>query len=498
MSPPILDGGPAPETRAGSLPRLLRSLFAAEGQRSLLHEEATGWHSAAELDELSAEAARLYAGAGLVAGDRLVLSAGSSLSFVVAHLAALRLGLVLVPANTAYTARELAHIAEDCHPAGVVSDDPARHRVLAAASDRPLAHFRIEGGRLDGPAAAAPVELDWQEGPEPALIVYTSGTTGQPKGALLTHHNLLANAAAVIEAWRLSPEDRLVCSLPLFHVHGLCVALQANLAAGASILLRRHFDPADVGAAIAEHSASLFFGVPTMYARLLGTTELSRLRLAVSGSAPLPAALHRQLAAAHRQEVLERYGMSETLMIATNPYEGERRASTVGGPFPGVTLRLDEPGGEAGEVLVKGPGVFSGYFGRPAETAAAFDADGWFHTGDLGTLDDDGYLRLVGRKSELIITGGYNVYPREVEEVLRRFPGVRDAAVVGEPDDLWGERVVAFVESDEAALDKAALVSFAAGELAGYKLPRRLELLSALPRNSLGKVLKAELSSPGG
>ncbi len=494
-----LRGGPGRDLAGRSLAAHLARLFSSEPGRRLLYEDATGWHTAGEMEEASRLTAELFTGAGLEAGDRLVLSAGSSLPFVIAHLAALRLGLVLVVANTSYTARELAHIAADCDPAGVVSDDPARAELLAAGTSRRLVRFSIAEGRVLGPAARAPAVLDRPEGGEPALIVYTSGTTGEPKGALLSQRSLLANALAVNAAWRFQPEDRLVLSLPLFHVHGLCVGLQASFAAGSSVILRPGFDPADVGRSIAGHSATLFFGVPTMYARLVGIDELSRLRLATSGSAPLPAGLHEEISHRHGQSILERYGTSETLMIATNPYEGERRPGSVGRPFPGVALRLGDLGDDGtGEVLVKSPSLFSGYFGRAGETRAAFDDEGWFRTGDLGRLDADGYLHLVGRRSDLIITGGYNVYPPEVEEVLRRHPAVHDAAVVGEPDELWGERVVAYVEAARAGLKTACLLDDAATQLAPYKLPRRIEVVDSLPRNALGKVVKSLLGrSPG-
>lgn len=433
----------------------------------------------------------------LTAGDRLLLSGASSVAYAAVHLAALRLGLVVVPVNPAYRDREVAHIARDCRPKAVVSEDRADLGVVAQSIG--TAHwFPLDLAALEPlPSGPAP-RLDEAGPSDPALLIYTSGTTGSPKGALLSHRNLLANALAVAQAWRITPADRLVLPLPLFHVHGLCVGLQACWAAGASVVLRPGFDRADVARAIGEKRASLLFAVPTIYARLRGEGALRRLRLAVSGSAPLPPDLHAELAADLGQVILERYGMSEALMIATNPYEGERRPGTVGGPFPGVSVRLGEADGDGtAEVLVRSPSLLSGYLGQPEQTAASFE-DGWFKTGDLGLIEEGGYLRLVGRKTELIITGGYNVYPREVEDALRRRRGVADAAVVGEPDPVWGEVVVAYIETSEPRLDEERLLSELAEELAPYKLPRRVDVVRELPRNALGKVVKAELGRAGG
>jgi malonyl-CoA/methylmalonyl-CoA synthetase len=322
------------------------------------------------------------------------------------------------------------------------------------------------------------------------MLCYTSGTTGSPKGALLTHGNVLASPEALRIAWRWSPDDRLVLALPLFHMHGLGVGLHGSLLAGASIVLQPRFDADAVLDAARAERATLFFGVPTMYERLARSprvSELSRLRLCVSGSAPLPADLHTVLATEGGVRVLERYGLTETVMNASNPHDGERRAGTVGFALPGVELRL----GDGDEILVRGPNVFPGYWEQPEATRAAF-VDGWFATGDVGAFDDDGYLRIVGRTKELIISGGFNVYPREVEDVLRGFPGVVDVAVVGTPSDEWGEVVTAVVVGD-GIVDTDALLEYAAGELAPYKRPRTVRFVDELPRNALGKVLRSEL-----
>ena len=269
-----------------------------------------------------------------------------------------------------------------------------------------------------------------------ALVAYTSGTTGAPKGAVLTHANLLANSESIAVTWRWHTEDRLVHALPIFHGHGLCVALYTSLLTGSSVVLLPRFDVDAVLDACVAHRATMFFGVPTMYHRLAGSSrvgELARLRLAVSGSAPLSAELHRAIAETAGVEVLERYGMTETLMTLSNPYDGERRPGTVGFPFPGVEAEVGEGGGE---VLVRGPAVFSGYWERPRATAESF-AGGWFRTGDLGVVED-GYVRLLGRSTEVIISGGFNVYPAEVEDVLLGHPSVAEVAVTGVPSDGVG------------------------------------------------------------
>ena len=471
-----------------SLARSWTRRWAEDGDRRVVHDGHAGWVTAAQLEERSRAIARRLAGAGLVRGDRMVLSAPASLDLVVAHVAALRLGLVVVPMNTAYTEREVAHVVRDARPAAAVVDDMRRARWITDAA--PSSRIVLTGPDVTLPRGVMAPSLDAVDSGDPALLVYTSGTTGPPKGALLSHGNLLASAEAVRLAWRWSPDDALVLALPLFHVHGLGVGLHGTLTAGAAVVLRSSFAVDDILDAAASHHASLFFGVPTMYARLAASSrvaELHALRLCVSGSAPMAADLHAAIARLTGQRVLERYGMSETVMNVSNPYDGERRAGTVGLPLPHVDVRLDAP---SGEIHLRGPNVFERYWERPDATAEAFDADGWFHTGDVGDFDEDGYLRIVGRRKELIISGGYNVYPREIEDVLRAHPGVEDAAVIGVPDPEWGERVVAYIEGGAAADD---VVAFAATRLAGYKRPRDVRVVDRLPRNALGKVLKDQL-----
>ena len=461
-----------------------------EPDRPALWDGRLGWRTAGDLERSSRlVAARLY-GAGLRPGDRVLVSASASTTLVEAYVGALRLGLAVVPLNTAYRQRELAHIAVDAAPRAAVVDDPERAGwIRQAAGDAIVVAPEVD--LPDGP----PPELDTSGPDDPALICYTSGTTGAPKGALLRHGNLLANAEGLRLAWRWTESDRLVLALPLFHLHGLGVGLHGTLLAGASAVILPRFEVDAVLDTSLGHQASLFFGVPTMYTRLAASPrvgELGRLRLCVSGSAPLSPTVFERIAAASGQRVLERYGMTETLMNVSNPYDGERRPGSVGVPLPGVDMRLaDRP---EGEILIKGPNVFSGYWRAESATAAVFDEEGWFHTGDVGELDEAGYLRIVGRSRELIITGGFNVYPREVEEVLLSHPGVIEAAVVGTPSEEWGEVVTAFVVADQPRPGVDDLLGLAAERLAPFKRPRLVRYVDSLPRNAMGKLRRDQLT----
>ncbi len=480
---------------------LFARTLASSPDKPVIFDDHRGWITVGGFEAETRRLARRLTAAGLRAGDRVVMSAAPSIALAVADVAALRLGLVVVPMNPAYRSREIGHVVGDARPKAVVSDSPDRARLVEeAAGDMPILTIAIDGEDLVVPPGTGHAEamLDGTTPGDPALLVYTSGTTGQPKGALLSHGNLVAGCEAVRTAWQWTPEDRLVSALPLFHVHGLGIGLQGTLAVGGSVVLRARFDAQDVGEAIERHSATMLFGVPTMYARLAAEPRLRRLRLCVSGSAPLPAELHRRFEEGTGQRIVERYGMTETLMIASNPYEGERRPGTVGFPLPGVGLRLGEVRDDgSGEILVRGPNVFGGYWERPEATETAFE-DGWFRTGDVGAFDADGYLRIVGRKTDLVISGGFNVYPREVEDVLREHPGVADAAVVGWPDAEWGEQVVAFVErAPGASVTEAELIAFTLERLAPYKRPKVVRFVPELPRNALGKTVKADLGPDG-
>jgi malonyl-CoA/methylmalonyl-CoA synthetase len=471
---------------ARALPDAWSAHWRRRPERPALADAAGAEVSWGELEAASAgAAARLFA-AGLRPGERVLACAGSSLALAVAHVGCLRLGLTVVPANPSYRAPELAALVADARPRAALVDDAERAAELRA---------------LDASLLVATPALELADGPVPALdrvapealalLAYTSGTTGRPKGARLTHGNLHATAEALRLAWRWSPEDRLVHALPLFHMHGLGVALHGTLQAGASALLLPRFDPDAVLDAVVRRGATLFFGVPTMLHRLAEHPRagvLGRLRLLVSGSAPLAAELFARIEACTGQRCLERYGMTETGMLVSNPVDGARMPGTVGFPLPGVSLRL----AGNGEIEVRGPNVFAGYEGRPDANQDAFTADGWFRTGDLGELDGEGRVRIAGRAKELVISGGYNVHPREVEEALLAHPAVREAAVVGTPSAEWGEVVTAYLVS-ERALAPGEVRAFLAARLAPYKHPRVVHRVTALPRNAIGKIQRHRL-----
>jgi len=488
----VVDDAPdAPGLRTGGT--LLRSWSQRwdAAPAAQLWKEGGRWWSAGEFDEATRRAAGRLRAAGLSPGDRVVWSVPSSVDALASHVGALRAGLVVVPANTAYTEPELAHIVRDVRATCAIvgrTDQAAWIRRVAPDAV-------VTGPGLDLPDGD-PGEVDAAGPHDPALICFTSGTTGAPKGAVLRHRHLLAATASVTRAWRMSPDDRLVHALPVFHAHGLVVGAYGTLTSGGSAVLLPGFDPGAVADAARGERATLFFGVPTMYHRLVASGrahDLAGLRLCVSGSAPLPGGLHAEASAAIGSVVLERYGMTETLMNTSNPYAGDRRAGTVGFPLPGVEVAFDD----AGQVLLRGPNVFDGYFERDAANAEAFrdldDGGGpWFATGDLGE-DVDGYLVIRGRSKEVIISGGFNVYPTEVEDVLSGCPGVAEVAVTGTHSDEWGEEVTAWVVADGTAPTVESLRAHCSGRLAPYKQPRRVRVVDVLPRNALGKVVRGLL-----
>ncbi len=451
------------------------------------------WWSGEEFEEATRRAAGRLRSAGLTPGDRVVWSTPSSVAALVAHVGALRAGLVVVPANTAYSERELSHMVTDTGASAAIVTRPDQAEWVRRAAPSSIV---VCGPELDLPDGD-PGVLDGARPDDPALICFTSGTTGMPKGAVLRHRNLLAATVSVTAAWRWTSEDRLIHCLPIFHAHGLAVGAYGTLLVGASAVLMPGFDPVSATDAAEDHQASLFFGVPTMYHRLVDSGRIGRLsglRLCVSGSAPLSGELHAEVRSATGIVVLERYGMTETLMNVSNPVEGERRVGTVGFPLPGVEVRLADDG----EILVRGPNVFDGYWRRPEATAEVFVTaeDGgtsWFRTGDLGE-ESDGYLTIRGRSKDLIISGGFNVYPTEVEEVLGAHPGVAEVAVTGTPSAEWGEVVTAWIVADGRAPSVEELAVFTAHTLAPYKRPRVVHVIEALPRNALGKVVRGQLT----
>jgi malonyl-CoA/methylmalonyl-CoA synthetase len=446
---------------------------------------------------------------GLRPGDRLALQVAKSPEALAVYAACLRAGIVFLPLNTAYRPAELDHFLGDATP-GVMVSDPAAERETAPVAARHGARLvtldGAGGGSLAAHAAAAQPEFgdSPRDGADLAALLYTSGTTGRAKGAMLTQRNLLSNARALAEAWRFGPRDVLLHALPIFHAHGLFVACNVALLSGASMILLPRFATDAVLAALPR--ATTMMGVPTFYTRLLADPRLDRdrvghIRLFVSGSAPLPAETHRAFEARTGHRILERYGMTETGMNCSNPYDGPRKPGSVGPPLPGVEVRVTDPETGAqlpaesiGMVEVRGPNVFAGYWRMPEKTAEEMRPDGFFVTGDLGRIDADGYLHIEGREKDLIISGGLNVYPREVELVLDAQPGVAESAVIGVPHPDLGEAVVALVVPEPGATpDPDALAGAAAEGLAGYKRPKRLLVLPELPRNAMGKVQKAEL-----
>jgi len=469
--------------------------FSAHADKVFIEEPARRWTYAQVEAATGRLAARLQA-LGLAPGERLLAQTEKSVEALILYFACIRAGGVYLPLNIDYTESELAYFVADAEP------------VIAACRPASKALFeRLGEGRLhvtttaelfadlpDQTAAPAP-----RQASDVAAILYTSGTTGKPKGAMLSHRNLVSNGETLIELWGFSEKDRLIHALPIFHVHGLFVAVHCVLFSGASLDFLQKFEPGPVMAKMAQ--ASVLMGVPTFYTRLLAepgfTREVAeRMRLFIAGSAPLSADTFRAFEERTGQRVLERYGMTETGMLTSNPYVGERRAGSVGLPLPGVSLRIAEaetgevlPKGEVGIVEVKGPNVFLGYWRNPEKTAAEFRADGYFITGDMGLIEPDGYVRLVGRAKDLIITGGLNVYPAEVEAVLDDRPDIAESAVIGVPHADFGEAVVAVVQP-LPGFDKDAVRAALRQQLAGFKTPKEILVMDALPRNTMGKVQK--------
>jgi len=437
---------------------------------------------------------------GVEAGDRVTVQVEKSIANLLLYLAVMKLGAVYQPLNTAYTAAEVSYFVEDAEPKLIVCD-PARQAEMRALGDRckvfAVVNLDAAGnGSLASMAAAMDErhETVARHGDDLAGLLYTSGTTGRSKGAMITHANLASNAETLVELWRISPDDTLLHALPIFHVHGLYVALNTAFLSAASMIWFNKFDVKAMIAAMPQ--ATLMMGVPTFYTRLLAdpafTAETARgMRLFISGSAPLLAETHRDFAARCGHPILERYGMTETGMITSNPHDGARLPGTVGFALPGVSVRIR--GDQPGVLEVKGPNVFKGYWRMPEKTREDFTADHWFITGDVSTIDRDGRVSIVGRAKDLIISGGFNVYPKEIEDVLDAIPGVGESAVIGVPHPDFGEGVVAVVTAKSTLAPEAEMIAALSSSLAKFKVPKRIFEVAELPRNAMGKVQKAEL-----
>jgi malonyl-CoA/methylmalonyl-CoA synthetase len=482
-----------------NLTQLFDLSFHARRDHTALEFQGTSY-TFGDIDARSNRLAQLLTRRGLKTGDRLCVYLANCLEMIDLFLACVQLGVIFVPINILYRERELTHILTDAEPAAVVS----RTLLPSAAPLWNPADLTREAGQL--PNERPSVTLD---GDTPAGIIYTSGTTGVSKGAILTHNNFAANALNLLTCWQISSADRFLLTLPLFHVHGLGNGLHCWLVSGCRMRLLERFEHQTAAAEFLDFRPTLFFGVPAMYVRLLDIApEQAReiggfMRLFVSGSAPLPAHIFEEFRERFGHAPLERYGMSETMMNMSNPYLGERRPGSVGLPLPGVSARLlDSEGrpvadGDVGEVHLKGPNIFAGYWRREDATRAAFVGD-YFRTGDLATRSRDGYYTLCGRQSDLIISGGFNIYPREIEEFLQEQAGVAEAAVAAVPDRVRGEVPVAYVVA-AVGVDPQHfprdLEAACREKLASFKVPRSFVLVDKLPRNALGKVQKHLLKS---
>ena len=459
-----------------------------------------------ELISRAGQMANVLVSRGVKPGDRVAAQTEKSVPGLVLYLAAVRAGAVYLPLNTAYTLNELEYFIGDAEPSLVVCD-PAKAEGISPIAAKVGAKVETLGadgkGSLTEAAAKAPAQFETvaRADDDLAAILYTSGTTGRSKGAMLTHDNLASNSLTLVDYWRFTSKDVLIHALPIYHTHGLFVASNVTLFARASMIFLPKFDPELIIKLMAR--ATVLMGVPTFYTRLLQSPALNHestkhMRLFVSGSAPLLADTHREWAARTGHAVLERYGMTETNMNTSNPYDGQRVPGAVGHPLPGVTLRVTDP--ETGKELpresigmieVRGPNVFKGYWRMPEKTKAEFRDDGFFITGDLGKIDAKDYVHILGRGKDLVISGGFNVYPKEIESEIDAMPGVIESAVIGVPHADFGEGVTAVVVCDKSAgVDEASVLKALDGRLAKFKMPKRVIVVDELPRNAMGKVQK--------
>lgn len=458
-----------------------------------------------DLLQASGAMANALVALGVKRGDRIAVQVEKCPAALVLYLATVRVGAVFLPLNTAYTLAELSYFFGDAEPKLVVCA-PADRDAIAATVDPGTAVITLDaGGTGSLSLAAAKLPGDFADVPRAtedlAAILYTSGTTGRSKGAMLTHENLASNARTLAAHWRFTASDVLIHALPIFHTHGLFVAVNVTLLSGSAMIFFPKFEPAKIMAALPR--ATALMGVPTFYVRLLEEASLNRaatagMRVFISGSAPLLTETFEAWRERTGHRILERYGMTETNMNTSNPYEGERIAGTVGQALPGIAVRVTDPtsgapvpADEIGMIEVKGPNVFKGYWRQPEKTASEFRPDGFFITGDLGTVDAQGYVRIVGRTKDLVITGGFNVYPKEVESEIDQIAGVAESAVIGLPHPDFGEGVTAVVvRRHAAALTEGDVIAALEARLARFKQPKRVLFVDELPRNTMGKVQK--------
>ncbi|PWB70792.1 MAG: hypothetical protein C3F07_16075 [Anaerolineales bacterium] len=470
----------------------------------------------AELDELVNRTAGYLQSLGLQPGDRVALQLTKSIEFILLHLATVRLGAITLPLNLAYPPDELKYFLEDSGAKLFFALETSKGKIRSMLPELPdlkecifldpskpdefqLQITNREAGGFESPLRGSSTIDDNQT----AVIIYTSGTTGRPKGAEITHGNLISNLESLHTAWGWQAEDVLLHVLPIFHVHGLFVALHGALHAGAATKMMREFNAQRTLELLSSGECTVFMAVPTIHKRLLDADryDLSNVRLITSGSDRLPDEVFTGFQEIFGYALLERYGMTETGMNCSNPLHGQRRIGSVGLPLPGVQVRIVNaetheqlPDGEIGEVEIRGPNVFKGYWRQPEKTSASFSADGWFKTGDLGFRESDGYITLCGRSKDLIISGGLNIYPPEVERVLVEHPAVNACAVIGCPDAEWGEKVTAVVVHEKGgSVTGEELIRFCRERLAPYKSPKAIVFRSDLPRNAMGKIQKAEL-----
>ncbi len=460
------------------------------------------------------ESAGKYANAlitlGVSPGDRVAVQCNKSVEALWLYLGCLMAGGIYLPLNNAYTPGEISYFLNDANPHVFVCDPQAEASMASSCATAGVAHQLTLGSNGDGsmPALAGKCPADFEiitrNSDDLAAILYTSGTTGRSKGAMLSHGNLLSNTIALIDIWQITADDTLLHALPIFHTHGLFVATSTTLLTGGSMVFLPGFNVDQLIRFMPQ--ASVLMGVPTFYSRLLAKSEFNRdlvkhMRLFVSGSAPLSAETHKEFYKRTGHAILERYGMTETNMNTSNPYDGERRAGTVGFPLPGVELIISDPQtgeslpqGETGIIEIRGPNVFLGYWKNPEKTAEELRENGFFITGDMARIDNDGYVTIVGRTKDLIISGGFNIYPAEVETVLDAIDGVAESAVIGVPHADFGEGVTAVIAPHPGAqLTEAAIISEAANNLAKFKLPKRVIIVDSLPRNTMGKIQKNTL-----